>query len=173
MNLKELEIGKSAIVTKVGGDGALRQHFLDMGIIPGVEVVIVKYAPRGDPMEVRIHGYELTLRLADARKIEVVPAGAYEKQAEDDGNSRILTPGREKEETKKKALPDDVQLTFCPDGKPELRQDDAVQSAHRIQTACRKLPGRYGGGERRWDHRLSECCYHGSSGHIFDVALYQ
>ena len=113
MNLKELEIGKSAIVTKVGGDGALRQHFLDMGIIPGVEVVIVKYAPRGDPMEVRIHGYELTLRLADARKIEVVPAGAYEKQAEDDGNSRILTPGREKEETKKKALPDDVQLTFA------------------------------------------------------------
>ena len=75
MNLKELEIGKSAIVTVVGGDGALRQHFLDMGIIPGVEVVIVKYAPRGDPMEVRIHGYELTLRLADAEKIEVMPAG--------------------------------------------------------------------------------------------------
>ncbi len=63
MNLKELKIGKPAIVTVVGGDGALRQHFLDMGIIPGVEVEIVKYAPRGDPMEVSIHGYELTLRL--------------------------------------------------------------------------------------------------------------
>ena len=54
MNLRELEIGKAAVVTSVGGDGALRQHLLDMGIIPGVEVVIVKYAPRGDPMEVRI-----------------------------------------------------------------------------------------------------------------------
>ena len=84
MNLKELEIGKSAIVSSVGGDGALRQHFLDMGIIPGVEVVIVKYAPRGDPMEVQIHGYELTLRLADAEKIEVVPAGEYESQEEND-----------------------------------------------------------------------------------------
>ena len=51
MNLKELEIGKSAVVTTIGGDGALRQHFLDMGIIPGVEVMIVKYAPRGDPMK--------------------------------------------------------------------------------------------------------------------------
>ena len=89
MNLKELEIGKSAIVTVVGGDGALRQHFLDMGIIPGVEVVIVKYAPRGDPMEVRIHGYELTLRLADAEKIEVMPAGEYEAQQESGEKKKI------------------------------------------------------------------------------------
>jgi len=77
MNLRELQIGKSAIVTSVGGDGALRQHFLDMGIIPGVEVEIVKFAPRGDPMQVRIHGYELTLRLADAEQITVVPASEY------------------------------------------------------------------------------------------------
>ena len=66
MNLKELEIGKSASVLEVGGEGALRQHFLDMGIIPGAEVKVVKYAPMGDPLELQIRGYELTLRLADA-----------------------------------------------------------------------------------------------------------
>ena len=63
MTLKELQIGKSAIVDAVGGAGALRQHFLDMGLIPGAEVTLVKLAPMGDPMELRIHGYELTLRL--------------------------------------------------------------------------------------------------------------
>ena len=66
MTLKELPIGKTATVRTVGGEGALRQHFLDMGIIPGAEVTMVKYAPMGDPVEVRIHSYELTLRLADA-----------------------------------------------------------------------------------------------------------
>lgn len=71
MTLKELEIGKSCIVTAVGGEGALRQHFLDMGVIPGAELTLVKYAPMGDPMELRIGGYELTLRLADAEKIEI------------------------------------------------------------------------------------------------------
>ena len=73
MTLKELEIGKSAVVTCVGGEGALRQHFLDMGVIPGVEVTVVKLAPMGDPIELRIHGYELTLRLADAAHIAVEP----------------------------------------------------------------------------------------------------
>ena len=71
MTLKELEIGKSGRVLAVGGEGALRQHFLDMGIIPGTEVSVVKYAPMGDPMELRLHGYELTLRLDDAARIEV------------------------------------------------------------------------------------------------------
>lgn len=73
MTLKELELGNTAVVTVVGGKGSLRQHFLDMGVIPGAEVTLVKYAPMGDPMELRIHGYELTLRLADAAKIEVEP----------------------------------------------------------------------------------------------------
>ena len=68
MTLKELPIGKTATVRTVGGEGALRQHFLDMGIIPGAEVTMVKYAPMGDPMELRLHGYELTLRLADAEE---------------------------------------------------------------------------------------------------------
>ncbi len=71
MTLKELETGKSCIVTAVGGEGALRQHFLDMGVIPGAELTLVKCAPMGDPMELRIGGYELTLRLADAEKIEI------------------------------------------------------------------------------------------------------
>lgn len=71
MTLKELQIGKSAVITKVGGEGALRQHFLDMGMIPGAEVTVVKLAPMGDPMEVQIHGYELTLRLAEAEEIEI------------------------------------------------------------------------------------------------------
>ncbi len=71
MTLKELEIGKTGVITAVGGEGALRQHFLDMGVIPTAEVEVVKYAPMGDPMELRIHGYQLTLRLADAEKIQV------------------------------------------------------------------------------------------------------
>lgn len=76
MTLKDLEIGQTAKLIKVGGEGALRQHFLDMGLIPGAEVTLVKYAPMGDPMELRIHGYELTLRLDDAEKIEI-GAGKY------------------------------------------------------------------------------------------------
>lgn len=71
MTLKELPIGKTATIRTVGGEGALRQHFLDMGLIPQGDVTMVKYAPMGDPMELRIHSYELTLRLADAEKIEI------------------------------------------------------------------------------------------------------
>ncbi len=71
MTLKDLPIGKTAAILSVGGEGALRQHFLDMGLIPGAEVTVVKYAPMGDPVELRLHSYELTLRLADADKIEV------------------------------------------------------------------------------------------------------
>lgn len=71
ITLKDLEIGKTATVVSVGGDGALRQHFLDMGVIPEADVTMIKYAPMGDPMELRIHGYELTLRLADAEKIKI------------------------------------------------------------------------------------------------------
>ena len=70
MTLDELGIGKSASVVSVGGEGALRQHFLDMGIIPEAQLTLVKFAPMGDPIEFLIHGYELTLRLDDAKKIE-------------------------------------------------------------------------------------------------------
>lgn len=82
MNLKELKLGNSAVIEKVGGEGSLRQHFLDMGVIPGAEVTAIKYAPMGDPLELRIHGYELTLRLADAEKITVIPI-TQTKKADD------------------------------------------------------------------------------------------
>ena len=76
MTLKDLNIGETAVVGTVGGEGALRQHFLDMGLIPGEKVTLVKFAPMGDPMELQIHGYELTLRLDDAAQIEITPAAA-------------------------------------------------------------------------------------------------
>ncbi|MDO4475212.1 MAG: ferrous iron transport protein B [Lachnospiraceae bacterium] len=73
MTLRDVHIGNSARITAVGGEGHLRQHFLDMGVIPGAEVTVVKMAPMGDPMELQIHGYELTLRLDDAARIQVEP----------------------------------------------------------------------------------------------------
>ena len=92
MTLSELKEGQSAVITSVGGEGALRQHFLDMGVIPGAHVSVVRFAPMGDPVELRLHGYELTLRLADAEKIEIAHvksdgksgAGALETDASSD-----------------------------------------------------------------------------------------
>ena len=89
MTLKELERGKSAVVTQVGGEGALRQHFLDMGMIPGAEVTVVKFAPMGDPMELQIHGYELTLRLAEAEQIEIKP---IDKRSNSHAGSERIQP---------------------------------------------------------------------------------
>ena len=79
--LNELKPGQSARIEQVGGEGALRQHFLDMGVIPGAEVTMMKLAPLGDPMELRIHGYELTLRLADAEKILITPLQSTSSEA--------------------------------------------------------------------------------------------
>ena len=91
MTLKELELGKSAIITSVGGEGSLRQHFLDMGVIPGAQVTLVKYAPMGDPMELLIHGYTLTLRLDDAKKIETV-------ECKNDAKSKTVVNEKEEQE---------------------------------------------------------------------------
>ena len=93
MTLKELPIGKTATVRTVGGEGALRQHFLDMGIIPGAEVTMVKYAPMGDPVEVRIHSYELTLRLADAGRIAIDEMRDAVKEKEQPDAKAIPHPG--------------------------------------------------------------------------------
>ena len=87
MTLKELEIGESAAIRSVGGEGALRQHFLDMGMIPGAEVTVIKLAPMGDPMELQIHGYELTLRLAEADQIEIEPI--HQRTRSHEGIDRI------------------------------------------------------------------------------------
>ncbi|MCC8015580.1 MAG: ferrous iron transport protein B [Eubacterium sp.] len=93
MTLKDLEIGKSATIQRVGGEGALRQHFLDMGIIPGGKVTMVKYAPMGDPIEVRIHSYELTLRLADAAKIDISDVCDAQASAPQQRKKPIPHPG--------------------------------------------------------------------------------
>lgn len=94
MELNKLKQGQTAVVQTVGGDGALRQHFLDMGLIPGAEITLVKFAPMGDPIEFRIHGYELTLRVDDAKKIEVKPIKkAVQAEQEKRGTDRIEHPG--------------------------------------------------------------------------------
>lgn len=80
MKLSELQIGDTATILSVGGEGALRQHFLDMGLIQGTEVTVVKYAPMGDPVELRIHGYELSIRLEDAENIEISEAHKPKKR---------------------------------------------------------------------------------------------
>ena len=77
MKLSELKVGESAIIKEVGGKGALRQHFLDMGLVQGVEVMLLKLAPLGDPMELLVRGYTLSLRLEDASKILIVPKNSY------------------------------------------------------------------------------------------------
>ena len=93
MTLKDLPVGKTATVLTVGGEGALRQHFLDMGIIPKAEVTMVKYAPMGDPVELRIHSYELTLRLADAEKIEIGHVREAQEQKDAPAKRAIPHPG--------------------------------------------------------------------------------
>lgn len=119
MTLKDLAIGRSAVILSVGGEGALRQHFLDMGLIPGAEVTLVKFAPMGDPMELLLHGYELTLRLADAAQITVTEISpASEQIKKERKNKTIPHPGlgeggkyhsREEENP----LPDSETLTFA------------------------------------------------------------
>ncbi|MGI6020977.1 MAG: ferrous iron transport protein B [Lachnospiraceae bacterium] len=119
MNLRELEAGKSATITAVGGEGSLRQHFLDMGVIPGAEVTLVKYAPMGDPMELQIHGYELTLRLADAEKITIEPIS--DRSNKHSRIKRIIPSehpglgeeGRYHDASCENPLPDDTLLTYA------------------------------------------------------------
>ena len=125
MTLKELAVGKSAKVMKVGGEGALRQHFLDMGVIPGAEVKVVKLAPMGDPMELRIHEYELTLRLEDAGRIEVEPLEETAKESENRSAGKEKKPGTKKahpglgeagrfhSREDENPLPEDTLLTYA------------------------------------------------------------
>ena len=125
MTIKDLQIGDSAIVKTVGGEGALRQHFLDMGVIPGVMVTLVKYAPMGDPLELRVFSYELTLRKDEASQIEVVPVSEAVSEAgkqleEKDLNQNIHKhhPGLGEEgiyhqKEDENPLPDGTQLTYA------------------------------------------------------------
>ena len=119
MTIKDLKPGESAVITQVGGTGALRQHFLDMGVIPGAEITLIKLAPLGDPMELRIHGYELTLRLDDAEKIDIESVHTPENKP-DSGKRRRKTahPGLGEEgkfhpKGTGTPLPDGTLLTFA------------------------------------------------------------
>ena len=119
MTLKDLEIGKSAVIKTVGGKGALRQHFLDMGMIPGAEVTVVKFAPMGDPMELQVHGYELTLRLAEAEQIEIeqIPRRSNShKRIEalsDAAHPGLGEEGKYHSKKDEHPLPEDTVLTYA------------------------------------------------------------
>lgn len=119
MTLRDLEVGKSAVILKVGGQGALRQHFLDMGMIPGAEVTVVKLAPMGDPLELQIHGYELTLRLAEAQQIEIEPISQRSRSHEGINRTQNLAhPGLGEEgkyhsKVEEKPLPEGTTLTYA------------------------------------------------------------
>lgn len=122
MTLDELKIGQSAIITKVGGDGALRQHFLDMGVIPGSELTLVKFAPMGDPMQLLIHGYELTLRKDDAAKIDIdicpTCKGGEPHQPAEQSSARTEHPGLGEEgryhtESEENPAPITGKITFA------------------------------------------------------------
>lgn len=119
MTLKELPVGKTATVQSVGGEGALRQHLLDMGLIPGADVTMVKFAPMGDPLEVRIHGYELTLRLADAEKIKIENVREAAPESRRNGRGKPISHpglgegGRYHVQTGRPPLPGSVTLTFA------------------------------------------------------------
>ena len=125
MTIRDLKIGESAIITTVGGEGSLRQHFLDMGVIPGTVVTVVKFAPMGDPVEVMIHGYMLTMRLADAEKIEVCEDkdkcahAEHRHENTDDEYARNEHPGFGEEGARfhskkdENPLPDDMILTYA------------------------------------------------------------
>ncbi len=119
MTLRELGVGKSAVIRQVGGDGALRQHFLDMGMVPGAEVTVVKLAPMGDPMELQIHGYELTLRLSEAEQITVEPIQHRTRshqgtdRASDRTHPGLGENGWSHDKAEEHPLPDDVPLTYA------------------------------------------------------------
>ncbi len=119
MTLRELGVGKSAVIRQVGGDGALRQHFLDMGMVPGAEVTVVKLAPMGDPMELQIHGYELTLRLSEAEQISVEPIQHRTRshqgtdRASDRTHPGLGENGWSHDKAEEHPLPDDVPLTYA------------------------------------------------------------
>ena len=159
MTLKDLNIGETAVVGTVGGEGALRQHFLDMGLIPGEEVTLVKFAPMGDPMELSIHGYELTLRLDDAARIGVTLAKApAAKKAAAESEKPVEHPGLGeggRYHTKKgeNPLPDGTTLTFALAGNQNCGKTTAravrsgITRIRRSQTCpastpCRPIPAR-------------------------------
>ena len=153
MTLRDLKVGQSARIKAVGGEGELRQHFLDMGVIPGAELTLVKLAPMGDPMEFQIHGYELTLRLADAEQIDA---------------EQIET--RSRAHTRVEIIEEKEHPGLGEEGKYHVK-GDGVQSAHRIKSAYRQFPWS-NCRQKRWsDKGQGEYFRDGSAWNIFDVSL--
>ena len=132
MTLKDLEIGESAQVCKIGGNGELRQHFLDMGIIPGTVITKIKLAPMGDPIEFDVNGYELTLRLSDAEKIEVekvadnspVQASSNNQKSQINATTENNFPPQPENKTLHPGLGEDGKFHAKDDGNP--LPDDTV-----------------------------------------------
>ena len=152
MTLDKIQIGASVRIIEVGGRGSLRQHFLDMGMIPGSVVRLVQYAPLGDPMELQINGYSLTLRKSEAAMIKVEecsePEDADVHTETVDAANQVPHPGLGeggKYHSKDHAnpLPRGSELTFA------LVGNQAIQPTHRSESACGEFPGSYRGSERR------------------------
>lgn len=179
MTLKDLEIGTSGVIIAVGGEGSLRQHFLDMGVIPGAEVTLMKYAPMGDPMELRIHGYELTLRLADGEKVEIAPLGADRareeapREAEAFAETQRTRPGEGE-------IPCERRGTPCAAGTqrhlPAGNQNCGKTTLFNQLTGPISMWGtflRHSGPEERFDPRTRRDFGDGLAWNLFPFPLYQ
>ena len=177
MTLKELPIGKTATVRTVGGEGALRQHFLDMGIIPGAEVTMVKYAPMGDPVEVRIHSYELTLRLADAGRIAIDEMRDAVKEKEQPDAKAIPHPGfgeggKYHNKAEEHPLPEGELLSFALAG----NQNCGKTTLFNQLTGSNQHVGNFPGvtvDRKDGEIRGQKHAGHRSSRHLFDVAVFK
>ena len=177
MTLKELEVGKSAVIRRVGGEGALRQHFLDMGMIPGAEVTVIKLAPMGDPMEVQVHGYELTLRLAEAQQIDIQPIGrrdrshTFKDRAKDQDHPGLGENGKFHSKADEHPLPDGTVLTYALVGNQNCGKTTLFNQLTGAKQRCGQLPRRNRGSQKRRHSRLPKHGGYGPAGHLFHVAL--
>lgn len=157
MLLSELEPGQDAIVDSVGGSGAIRRHLLDMGLTPNALITLQKVAPMGDPIQITVRGFELTLRLEEANNVQVTlsdkPAALHKSQHihQDIAHprSRRTFWSRRLQTPHPKGNRQNRPLNLRSGRKPKLRQNHLVQSANRSQSACRQLPWRYRRQERR------------------------
>ncbi len=176
--LNDLPIGSTATVAAVGGEGSLRQHFLDMGIIPLADVTMVKHAPMGDPLEVRIHGYELTLRRDDARKIDITDVrSASDAPGEVPAVSKPVPHpglgegGKFHDRTGEHPLPDGTPLTFALVGNQNCGKTTLFNQLTGCEPARGQLPRRHGGPQGRLHQGAFRGAGHRSAGHLLAVAV--
>ena len=177
--LSGVDIGDSVIVTAVGGSGALRQHFLDMGVIPGTRMTLVKYAPLGDPLEFLVHGYELTLRMDEASRILVEPvreeggepsslAHREEPEAEHPG---LGEGGRYHTKAEEEPLPEGTRLTFALVGNQNSGKTTLFNQLTGANQHVGNFPGRDGRPQGRSHPRPCEHERGRSPGHLLALAV--